>query len=102
MGISESISQLRFISTKSLERGLDGSDEAFAAHYFAIYHCAPDEPAGINDYRNELRTRFPAKSTPVGKYFVLGGEPASSRCPVTTWQDRSPLEMKSVTICANA
>lgn len=76
MGPSEAISQLRFISTKSLERGLDGSDEAFAAYYFAIYHCTPDEPADINDYRNQLRTRFPEKSTPVGKYFVLGGEPA--------------------------
>lgn len=76
MDIPDSSSSLRFISTASLERGLDGSDEAFVAYFFAIYHCNPDEPAGINDYRNQLRTRFPEDVTPVGKYFVLGGESA--------------------------
>ncbi len=76
MGVPESIGKLRFISTPSLERGLDGSEEAFAAYYFAIYHCTPDESAGITKYREQLRDRFPDKATPVGRYFVLSGEPA--------------------------
>lgn len=76
MGAPDSISKLRFISTASLERGLDGSDEAFAAYYFAIYHCTPDEPSGISKYREQLRDKFPDNAVPVGRYFVLDGEPA--------------------------
>ena len=76
MGVSDSISKLRFISTASLERGLDGSDEAFAAYFFAIYHCSPDEPAGISKYREQLREAFPDNATRVGRYFVLDGQAA--------------------------
>lgn len=72
----KSIGNLRFISTKAMERRLDGSDERFAEYFFAIYHCSPDEPAGINDYREQLRQQYPEQATPVGKYFVLSGEPA--------------------------
>jgi hypothetical protein len=67
---------LRFMSTATLERGLDGSEERFADYYFAIYHCSPDEPAGINERRVQLRHEFPTKAIPVGKRFVLQGEPA--------------------------
>jgi hypothetical protein len=72
----KSIGNLRFISTKAMEHRLDGSDERFAEYFFAIYHCSPDEPAGINDYREQLRQQYPEQATPVGKYFVLSGEPA--------------------------
>jgi hypothetical protein len=72
----KSIGNLRFISTKAMERRLDGSDERFAEYFFAIYHCSPDEPAGINDYREQLRQQYPEQATPVGKYFVLSGKPA--------------------------
>ena len=71
-----SIGNLRFISTKTMERRLDGSNERFAEYYFAIYNCSPDEPAGITDYREQLRQQFPEHVIPVGKYFVLDGEPA--------------------------
>jgi len=76
MGAPHSTGRLGFISTTSLERELDGSDEAFAAYYFAIYHCTPDEPAGISTYREQLRDTFPANIVKVGRYFVLDGEPA--------------------------
>lgn len=72
----KSIGNLRFISTKAMERRLDGSDERFAEYFFAIYHCSPDESAEINDYREQLRQQFPERATLVGKYFVLDGEPA--------------------------
>lgn len=72
----KSIGNLRFISTKTMEHRLDGSDERFAEYYFAIYHCSPDGPAGINEYREQLRQQFPENVTLVGRHFVLGGEPA--------------------------
>jgi hypothetical protein len=67
---------LHFMSTSALERGLDGSEERFAAYFFAIYHCSPDEPSGISERRKQLRQSFPAKAIPVGKRFVLAGEAA--------------------------
>lgn len=70
------LGDLRFLSTAALERGLDGGEDRFAAYYFALYHCSPDEPAGINERREELKLRFPDKVIPVGKRFVLTGEPA--------------------------
>lgn len=72
----KSIGNLRFISTKTMELRLDGSDKRFGEYYFAIYHCSPDESADINEYRKQLRQQFPENATPVGRYFVLGGEPA--------------------------
>ena len=71
-----SMGDLRFMSTAALERGLDGSEERFAAYYFAIYHCSPDERGGINELREQLRQQFPTKVVPVGKHFVLTGEAA--------------------------
>jgi hypothetical protein len=69
--------ELRFASTAALERNLDGSEERFAAYYFAIYRCSPDESeAGINAYRENLRQTFPGKSMEVGKRYILVGEPA--------------------------
>jgi hypothetical protein len=70
------MSDLRFMSTATLESGLDGSEERFAIYFFAIYHCSPDEPAGINERREELRRAFPGKVIPFGKRFVLAGEAA--------------------------
>jgi hypothetical protein len=67
---------LSFASTKVLERALDGSDEAFAKYYFALYQCSPDEDAGINVLRKQLREKHPSDSTAVGKHFVLAGEAA--------------------------
>jgi hypothetical protein len=67
---------LCFVSTAALERGLDGGEERFAAYYFALYHCSPDEAAGINERREELRQLFPEKVITVGKHYVLVGEPA--------------------------
>ncbi len=72
----KSIGDLRFVSTATLERGLDCSKERFAAYFFAIYHCSPDEPTGINERREQLRQAFPTKVTPDGNHFVLAGEAA--------------------------
>lgn len=68
--------QLRFFSTASMERGLDGSEERFAKYFFAIYHCSPDErepPGGIVEQREQLRQQFPANALSIGKRFVLTG-----------------------------
>jgi len=70
------VGTLVFHSIAALERGLDGTEERFADYYFAIYHCSPDEPAGINEYREQLRKQHPSKVVTVGKRFVLVGEPA--------------------------
>src|SRR5512146_1996 len=67
---------LRFMSTAALERALDGNEERFAAYFFAMYHCSPDESAGINERREQLRQTFPNKVIPVGQRFVLAGEAA--------------------------
>ena len=72
----KSMGDLRFMSSAALERALDGSEERFAVYFFAIYHCSPDEPAGINERREQLRQTFPTKATPVGQRFVLAGEAA--------------------------
>ena len=71
-----SIGTLIFHSIAALERGLDGGDDRFAAYFFAIYHCGPDEAGGINERREQLRKQFPDKAIPVGKRFILQGEPA--------------------------
>lgn len=65
-----------FFSTAAMERGLDGSEERFAEYFFALYQCSPDEPAGVNDRREQLRQEMPTKVLPVGKRFVLTGEAA--------------------------
>lgn len=67
---------LIFASITALERALDGSDEAYARYYFALYHCTPDEDAGINDLRRSLREQYPNNAVSVGRHFVLWGEPA--------------------------
>ena len=41
-----------------------------------MYQCSPDEPAGINDLRKHLQQKFPDKALPVGRHFILYGEPA--------------------------
>ena len=73
-----SMGTLIFHSIAALERGLDGGEERFAAYYFAIYQCGPDEhePGSINERRDQLRKQFPDKVMAVGKRFVLMGEPA--------------------------
>jgi hypothetical protein len=70
------VSDLVFASTAALEKVLDGSDNTFNRYYFAVYHCSPDEDAGINHYRLRLREEYPAESVAVGRHFVLWGEPA--------------------------
>ena len=68
--------RLAFYSTVAHEHGLDGEEGTFAAYFFALYHCSPDDPAGINELRESLSRDFPEKVIPVGKRFVLQGEPA--------------------------
>jgi hypothetical protein len=71
--------QLRFFSTASMERGLDGNEERFGKYFFAIYHCSPDErepPGGIVERREQLRRQFPDKVIAIGKRFVLTGDAA--------------------------
>jgi hypothetical protein len=70
------VSKLGFYSTAALERGLDGGEDRFASYFFALYHCLPDEPAGINELRARLKREFPEKATEIGRRFVLSGEPA--------------------------
>jgi len=65
-----------FASTASLERALDGTDKAFEQYYFSLYHCSPDESAGINQYREQLRLSHPEKAVSIGRHFVLWGHPA--------------------------
>ena len=67
---------MQFASITALERALDGSDEAYSRYYFALYHCVPDEDAGINDLRRSLREQYPKNAVSVGRHFVLWGEPA--------------------------
>ena len=68
---------LVFASTSALERTLDGTDEAYERYFFALYHCSPDEDAGINEYRRQLHANHPGKAMQVGRHFVLCGEPAA-------------------------
>ncbi len=70
------MTKLGFYSTAALERGLDGGEDRFASYFFALYHCSPDEPAGINELRERLKQEFPAKVIDIGRRFVLCGEPA--------------------------
>jgi hypothetical protein len=70
------MTELAFYSTAALERGLDGGEDRFAAYYFALYHCSPDEPAGINELRERLAHDFPTKVVTFGQRYVLTGEPA--------------------------
>lgn len=73
---SKTRSRYLFASTASLERALDGTDKAYEQYYFALYHCSPNEPAGINQYREQLRQSYPKKTVAIGSHFVLWGEPA--------------------------
>ncbi|MDR7299259.1 MULTISPECIES: hypothetical protein [Roseateles] len=68
--------RLRFASTNALEETLDGSEEAFARYFFAVYHCKPDESPDLNTRREELRRLHPELAIEVGKRFVLSGEAA--------------------------
>jgi hypothetical protein len=72
----KSTGTLVFNSVASLERGLDGSEERFAEYYFALYQCSPDEPAGINLYRQQLRDQYPNSVVAVGNRFILTGQSA--------------------------
>ena len=73
---ASSLGNLRFVSTASLERGLDGSYETFYEYFFAIYHCSFAENSGIKERRDELAKFYPKNVVEVGDYFVLTGEAA--------------------------
>ena len=75
---ASSLGNLRFVSTASLERGLDGSYETFYEYFFAIYHCSYAEDSGIKERRLELSKSYPKNVVEVGDYFVLTGEAAYS------------------------
>jgi hypothetical protein len=69
--------RLRFYSTKSLERDLDGGEETFERYFYSIYHCMPDEPSGVSERREALRKQYPDKSIKINeRRFVLVGVPA--------------------------
>lgn len=70
---ASSLGNLRFVSTASLERGLDGSYETFYEYFFAIYHCSYAEDSGIKERRLELSKTHPNNVVEVGDYFVLTG-----------------------------
>lgn len=70
---ASSLGNLRFVSTASLERGLDGSYETFYEYFFAIYHCSYAENSGIKERRLELSKTYPSNVVAVGDYFVLTG-----------------------------
>ena len=74
------MTDLHFYSTAALERGLDCDkdqfENRFAAYFYALYHCAPDDLAGINKLRERLREQFPTKVISFGRRFVLMGEAA--------------------------
>jgi hypothetical protein len=65
-----------FASTTELERALDGSEQAFATYYFALYHVQPDEDCAFNRYRDSVRAASPKEAVPVGNRYVLWGESA--------------------------
>ena len=73
---ASSLGNLRFVSTASLERGLDGSYETFYEYFFAIYHCSYAEDSGIKQRRLDLSKTYPKNVVEVGDYFVLTGEAA--------------------------
>lgn len=68
--------RLVFASTSALERTLDGTDEVYQRYFYALYQCSPDEPAGINEYREQLRKSNPKNAVQVGRHFVLWGNEA--------------------------
>jgi len=68
--------RLVYASVASLERALDGTSDAFRRYFFAVYHCAPDEDAGINTLRERLRAENPSDAVAVGDHFVLWGASA--------------------------
>jgi hypothetical protein len=68
---------LVFYSIAALEKGLDGEDTTFIPYFFALYHCSPDEDAGVNELRENLSQQFPDKTIRVGERFVLSGRPAA-------------------------
>jgi hypothetical protein len=68
--------RLSFASTKALEASLNGNEESYNRYYFALYQCSPDEHAGINSLREELKRKYPDRVIPVGRHFVLDGEAA--------------------------
>jgi hypothetical protein len=72
------LGDLRFVSIRELERGLDGSEESFARYFYALYRCPPDDdtPDAIVEVRNRLRDKYPDKAINVGKRFVLTGRSA--------------------------
>ncbi|MEY8690130.1 MAG: hypothetical protein AB9M53_09685 [Leptothrix sp. (in: b-proteobacteria)] len=74
--LSQQETRLLFASTAALERALDGTDDAYQRYFFAIYHCSPDEPAGINLYREKLKNDNPKDAVEVGCHFVLWGNSA--------------------------
>lgn len=70
------MSKILFASTAALERALDGDEKDYERYYFALYHCLPDEDNPFNKRRSELIKQYPDKAVPVGRYYVLFGEPA--------------------------
>jgi len=70
------VTEFVFYSIAALERGLDGGEDRFAAYFFALYHCSPDESAGINDLRDRLASEHPEKVISIGRHYLLKGEPA--------------------------
>ena len=50
-------------------------DQHFARYFFVLYHWSPDEQAGINELRKQLRSQYPRLAIPIGARFVLQGEP---------------------------
>jgi hypothetical protein len=67
---------LRFVSTNTLEKELDGSESTFNDYFFAIYRCSPRDNAGIKELREQISNEYPNNAMSVGDDFVLIGEAA--------------------------
>ena len=67
---------LRFVSTNTLEKELDGSESTFNDYFFAIYRCSHKDNVGIKELREQISNQYPNNAMSVGDDFVLVGEAA--------------------------
>jgi hypothetical protein len=70
------IVEIIYTSPSILERTISTEDDYRRLH-FALYRCSPDDICGINERRKELSIKYPSKTIPCGRYFILIGVAAA-------------------------
>ncbi len=62
-----------FYKSPSLLESSIFTEDDYRKFHFALYGCAPDEEGGINERRREISIKYPEKTVPCGRYFILTG-----------------------------